>query len=195
MEFDYKSNSHKSKKEVKKEEKKIEKVVTGSVKKKKKNKVTKLTSVFLPEDVTSVKDYILQDALIPAVKKFITDSVDMILYGETGSKKKRSSSFVSYRDFSDKRERKGYNDYKSRTMFDYDDIFLESRRDAENVLKQMHDIINDYGILSVADMFDLVGEPANYTMNKYGWHNIDNAEIVRTREGYKIKMPRALPFD
>lgn len=195
MEFDYKSNSHKSKKEVKKEEKKIEKVVTGSVKKKKKNKVTKLTSVFLPEDVTSVKDYILQDALIPAVKKFITDSVDMILYGETGSKKKRSSSFVSYRDFSDKRERKGYNDYKSRTMFDYDDIFLESRRDAENVLKQMHDIINDYGILSVADMFDLVGEPANYTMNKYGWHNIDNAEIVHTREGYKIKMPRALPFD
>lgn len=195
MEFDYKSNSHKSKKEVKKEEKKIEKVVTGSVKKKKKNKVTKLTSVFLPEDVTSVKDYILQDALIPAVKKFITDSVDMVLYGETGSKKKRSSSFVSYRDFSDKRERKGYNDYKSRTMFDYDDIFLESRRDAENVLKQMHDIINDYGILSVADMFDLVGEPANYTMNKYGWHNIDNAEIVHTREGYKIKMPRALPFD
>lgn len=195
MEFDYKSNSHKSKKEVKKEEKKIEKVVTGSVKKKKKNKVTKLTSVFLPEDATSVKDYILQDALIPAVKKFITDSVDMILYGETGSKKKRSSSFVSYRDFSDKRERKGYNDYKSRTMFDYDDIFLESRRDAENVLKQMHDIINDYGILSVADMFDLVGEPANYTMNKYGWHNIDNAEIVHTREGYKIKMPRALPFD
>lgn len=195
MEFDYKSNSHKSKKEVKKEEKKIEKVVTGSVKKKKKNKVTKLTSVFLPEDVTSVKDYILQDALIPAVKKFITDSVDMVLYGENGSKKKRSSSFVSYRDFSDKRERKGYNDYKSRTMFDYDDIFLESRRDAENVLKQMHDIINDYGILSVADMFDLVGEPANYTMNKYGWHNIDNAEIVHTREGYKIKMPRALPFD
>ena len=195
MEFDYKSNSHKSKKEVKKEEKKIEKVVTGSVKKKKKNKVTKLTSVFLPEDVTSVKDYILQDALIPAVKKFITDSVDMVLYGETGSKKKRSGSFVSYRDFSDKRERKGYNDYKSRTMFDYDDIFLESRRDAENVLKQMHDIINDYGILSVADMFDLVGEPANYTMNKYGWHNIDNAEIVHTREGYKIKMPRALPFD
>ena len=195
MEFDYKSNSHKSKKEVKKEEKKIEKVVTGSVKKKKKNKVTKLTSVFLPEDVTSVKDYILQDALIPAVKKFITDSVDMVLYGETGSKKKRSSSFVSYRDFSDKKERKGYNDYKSRTMFDYDDIFLESRRDAENVLKQMHDIINDYGILSVADMFDLVGEPANYTMNKYGWHNIDNAEIVHTREGYKIKMPRALPFD
>lgn len=195
MEFDYKSNSHKSKKDVKQEEKKIEKVVTGSVKKKKKNKVTKLTSVFLPEDVTSVKDYILQDALIPAVKKFITDSVDMILYGETGSKKKRSSSFVSYRDFSDKRERKGYNDYKSRTMFDYDDIFLESRKDAENVLKQMHDIINDYGILSVADMFDLVGEPANYTMNKYGWHNIDNAEIVHTREGYKIKMPRALPFD
>ena len=79
MEFDYKSNSHKSKKEVKKEEKKIEKVVTGSVKKKKKNQVTKLTSVFLPEDVTSVKDYILQDALIPAVKKFITDSVDMVL--------------------------------------------------------------------------------------------------------------------
>ena len=42
---------------------------------------------------------------------------------------------------------------------------------------------------------DLVGVTGNYTDNKYGWTNIRNAEVVRVRDGYRIKLPRALPID
>ena len=42
---------------------------------------------------------------------------------------------------------------------------------------------------------DLVGIKGNYTDNKYGWMNIRNAEIMRVRDGYMIKMPRAVPID
>jgi hypothetical protein len=56
-------------------------------------------------------------------------------------------------------------------------------------------LIDTYGIVSVADFYDLVGITGNYTDNKYGWNNIHSASIVRVREGYMIKLPRALALN
>ena len=58
----------------------------------------------------------------------------------------------------------------------------------------MDEIMEEYGIVRVADLFDLVGITGDYTDNKYGWTNIRSAEVVRVRDGYKIKMPRAMPI-
>ena len=55
--------------------------------------------------------------------------------------------------------------------------------------------MDTYGLVRVADLKDLVGISDNYTDNKYGWTNIRNAEIVRVRDGYMIKMPKAVPID
>ena len=59
----------------------------------------------------------------------------------------------------------------------------------------MDELVDTYGVVRVADLYDLVGKTGDYTDNKYGWTNIRNAEIVRVREGYWIKMPRAMPID
>ena len=58
----------------------------------------------------------------------------------------------------------------------------------------MDEIMEEYGIVRVADLYDLVGITGDYTDNKYGWTNIRSAEVVRVRDGYKIKMPRAMPI-
>ena len=52
-----------------------------------------------------------------------------------------------------------------------------------------------YGTVSVADLYDLVGISGNYTDNKYGWTNIRNAEPIRVRDGYMLKLPKALPLN
>lgn len=199
---DYRSNSHRSKEN---NEKKVEKVVRGKVKTKKKNQVHKLKDVFISEDAADVKSYIFMDVLVPAIKKavfdIVTDGIDMVLYGETGSgrNKKRSSSNVSYRDYYDRRKDDGR--YSSRTSrrttsrYDFDDIILDSRGEAEEVLTRMDELIDTYGIVSVADLYDLVGITGEYTDNKYGWTNIRNAEPVRTRDGYMLKLPKALPIN
>ena len=59
----------------------------------------------------------------------------------------------------------------------------------------MDEIMEEYHIVRVADLYDLVGVTGDYTDNNYGWTNIRNAKIVRVRDGYKIDMPRALPLD
>ena len=58
----------------------------------------------------------------------------------------------------------------------------------------MDELIETYGIVSVADLYELVGVDGEYTDNDYGWTNIRNADVVRTRDGYLLSLPKAMPI-
>lgn len=194
---DYKPNSHRFKEEVKsnEERKKVEKVVKGTVKTRKKSK---LADAFVSEDASNVKSYVVMDVVVPALKKLIADvvvnGIDMILYGGNGRVSGRSTAErYSYNSiYSNRNERRP--DRNSINRYSVDDITLESRAEAEEVLRRMDEIMETYQMVRVADLYDLVGVSCHYTDNDYGWTNIRNAEVIRVRDGYKIKMPRALPI-
>ena len=209
---EYKSNSYRSKELQKKEsnenskpeDRKVEKVVTGVVKTKKKSKLSQAMDNFISEDAKNVKSYVFGEVLIPAIKKaisdIVTDGIDIILYGETRGKNRRSTADrVSYRNYYDDRSRNSSRINERQAImagsYSYDDIILSTRGEAEDVLSRMDELIETYGLVRVADLYDLVGITGNYTDNKYGWMNIRNAEIMRVRDGYMIKMPRAVPID
>ena len=175
------------------DKKKLDKVVVGQVKTKKKNGVSKFMSGFIAtDDANDIKSYLFKDVVIPTIKKTISDVVDMILYGRTKHSRTPGTK-VSYRSFFDEpRETRTIS--RDISAYSYDDIILESRGDAEEVLNQLNDLIDMYKIASVADLYDLVGISGNYTDNRYGWTNLSNAYVDRTREGYRLKLPRALPI-
>lgn len=192
----YESNSHKSK-EAKKEglpEKKVEKIVSGTVKSKKKNGLQKITNVFVPEDVENVKSYILEDIVVPAVKDVILDALRAFL-GVDKKGGRSTASKVSYRSCYEKDNRRDYGRTRTQTGYDYDDIILDNRGEAEDVLLRMDELIATYGLVSVADLYDLVGVTGNYTDNKYGWYDIRNASVIRVRDGYMIKLPKAVAIN
>lgn len=201
---EYKSNSHKSREKqqsgARPENKKIKKVVTGAAKTKKKNGIRKFADVFISDDVSNVKSYILEEVLIPNVKKAISDivtnGIDMVLYGESGRTKKNTSK-ISYRNFYDKRDdRREYGSVGTRGFFDYDDIIFDSRGDAELALNTMEEAIEQYGVVSVGDLYDLAGiVTTNYTVNRYGWTDIRSAQVIHVKDGYLLKLPRALPLN
>mgnify|MGYP001772526177 CR=1 FL=1 len=201
MNEEYKPNSHKFREGQTEAltDKKIQKVVHGKVKTKPKSGMSKITDVFISEDAANVKSYIVMDVLVPAVKKAISDivrdGIDMILYGESrGRRNSTSSSYVSYRDYSRSDDRDRFRDSRTRSGYTHDDIILESRGEAEEVLTRMDELIDTYGVVSVADLYDLIGKSCEYTDNKYGWTNIRNAEPIRVRDGYMLKLPKALPI-
>lgn len=206
----YPPNSHKYKEEQKKvseqltEKRVTEKVVTGTVKRKKKGLFDKFMGNIISEDAPSVKSYIFGDVLIPAIKKaisdIVTDGINIILYGESRKGRGRSiADRLSYRNYYDggsyNRPRMNERQALTAGQYSYDDIILPSRGEAEDVLARMDELMDTYGLVRVADLYDLVGITGNYTDNKYGWTNITRAEIVRTRDGFMIKMPRAVPID
>jgi hypothetical protein len=103
---------------------------------------------------------------------------------------------VSYRNYYDKQnDARDYGASAVRAGFNYDDVVVNSRGEAEDVLTRMDELISAYGLVSVADLYDLVGITGNYTNNKYGWTDIRSAQVVPVRGGFLIKLPRALPLN
>lgn len=206
IEIDLPSNSYKSR-EVKTEvvaEKKIGKITTGNVKTKKKGFGKKFAEVFIGDDVTSVSSYILYDVLIPAAKSTLSDMVsggiEMLLFGEakgTRTRRDKNKSYVSYSSYSRGERERGASDRSAvnRARHNFDEIILESRGEAEEVLSHLVDLTEDYGQATIADLYSLVGMTSAFTDDKYGWTNLSTATVSRVREGYLINLPKAILVD
>ena len=192
MKTNYQSNSHKSKRIAVEDKKKVDKIVKGKVKTKKKNGIL---SSFINDDLQDIKKYIVEDVLIPTIKKTITDvvknSIDMFFYGEVSRPNRTNSSRISYSSYydRDREPRRRRNDLL------IDDIVLESRSEAEEVLDRLDEMIEEFGMASVLNLYDLIGVTAPFTADKYGWTDIRNATAVRVRDGYLLKLPRVMPLD
>lgn len=195
----YPPNSHKSKAEEAAEPtKRVEKVVTGPVKIKKKSEVRKLADIFVADDVGNIKDYIFKELLVPTIKNTISnivrDGIDMLLFGSPrrDNKPRGAIGHVDYTKYS-RDEPRTVNSSRG-AVYRHEDIVVDTRGEAEDVISQMEGVIDTYGMVSVADLYDLVGISGNYTDHKYGWTNLHNAEPIRVRDGYLIKLPKALPL-
>lgn len=178
--------------------KKVEKVVSGAVTSRKKSELRKFADVFIVEDVKKITDHIINDTLIPTIKDALYDVVSgglsMLLYGDSGKGGKRSTAAgkVLYGNFyNNKRENAPQ---KNRVAYDYDEIVIKNRGEAEGVLEAMKDLLYTYGTVSVADLYDLVGMSCNYTDNNYGWTKLDDANsgVEPVRGGYILKLPRVI---
>ena len=93
------------------------------------------------------------------------------------------------------RDLKGDLDMKN---FDYEHdpktytFEFDTRAGAEDALAAMRDILDTYGVVSVADLCDYLDELHAYTATKYGWVKLDAAKIVRTMDAYILELPRAV---
>ena len=202
--MDFPSNAHKNR-EKKEEPKKIEKVVTGKVVTRKKPLGKRILETFVGEDVGNVYSYVLYDVLIPAAKSMIYDSVkgglEMRLFGEKqGSRTRRDQgrSYVSYNNYSDSRRPSDRREmtHQNRARHNFEEIILDSRGEAEEVLSHLVDLIVDYGQATVSDLYDLVGIAENFTDRRYGWGDLRHASVGgRTRDGYLLNLPKPILLD
>lgn len=208
--FTYPSNTKTTRKVEQPEKRKVEQVTSGTVKQQKQSFGRRLTETFLEDNTKSVGDYIIHDVLIPAAKSMISDTVsggiEMLLFGgRKGSRTNRDGgrSYVNYNSASYRgsiRDMPGRRPDREisrvgRSRHDFGEIILETRGEAEEVLSHLVDLTIDYGMASVADLYDLVGITSNFTDNKYGWTDLRNASVSRVRGGYLINLPRTCEIE
>lgn len=182
---------------------KVEKVVTSAVHVKKKGFIKRVTSKLLADDAQNIKTFIITDTIIPAIRNLIYDmcvgALDMSLFGGTKTRNRRRDigrSYVSYQSYYDNPKRDRPSERRNQnTKANIDDVVFESRGEAEMVLTSMIDIIDEYGQISVANFYELVGITGDFTDNSYGWKNLASAKVNRMREGYVIDLPRPVLLD
>lgn len=199
---EFPSNSHKSKEAKKTEIVESKKIIKGKVKKRQPSFGKKMRDEFISTDSHSVLSYLLEDVFIPAAKETIANlvsgGVDMVLFGGTSSDHGRSrsgsKSRVSYESYYERKNDR-YSSRTRRSTQYLDDIVFESRNEAEDVLTALLEDIDEYGVTTVGNFYDLVGERTNPSDFKWGWETLRNARVDRVREGYIIGLPRPIAVD
>lgn len=178
---------------------KLEKVIKGEVVTKSTNK---FTNEFVKEEPSYVRDYILGEIILPAVKNTIADIIknatDLFLFGEvSGTRHSDNRTGYSRRARDDDYERRprDRNRYNTVRYDDFSDIVMSSRADALTVLNDLKDQIEDYGAATVANFYELVGEDSTASDNKWGWPNLDRAYVSSVRGGFIIEFPKARRLD
>lgn len=186
-------NSHGEKRE------KVDKVTTG--KRIKKTGVNKVVDFIMGDDSRNVFSYLWNDILVPAAKNMmfdmIRDGAEMRIFGEVrnrGARNRRNETYVSYDQISRDRGRIEPRSHE-RKVAKPDEILIESREEAEEVLSRMYDYWETYGTVSLAEYYDLVGVVGDFTDNKWGWDSLKGSRILRVRDGYIVDLPRMIALN
>ena len=179
--------------------KKLESVVSGPVKTKKKGELQKLADVFISEDINNVKAHLLEDIVIPTIKKaivdLVSDGISILFYGNSGRSKASNASKVSYSGYYKTSQNSNRPEKKERNTLEYNNIIVSSRGEAEEIFVCLEELISQYGFASVADLYELVDKTAPYTASNYGWTDISSAGVKPVREGYLLCFPKIAPID
>jgi hypothetical protein len=139
------------------------------------------------------------EVLLPAFKNMLSDGVskgvERLLFGDAHPSR---SSRTGYTNYNPARRIPGspYNDPRpplsrqARTTHNFDDIIISSRAEAEDVLDRLRDLINEYEVATVSDLYDLVGLTGEFTDDKWGWYDLRSASVQPIRGGYLLRLPR-----
>lgn len=207
--MDYQGNTRKQKELENKPVKSVQKVVTGSVVVQKKSLGRKFKDLFIEADFKSVMRYIAFDVLVPAAKNMMveaaTQGVRRMAYGETASRRMQYGHRTIYntpvnRDAAYREQVQSQvtsilsSPHLRRGRYDREDYIYQTREEADGVLEQLCDIIENYEVTTVGDYkeaSDVVPTPID---NKWGWTDLSRSRVLQVSNGFIVDLPPAEPI-
>lgn len=210
----YRGNSNASKdiQQVPEERERIERIATG--RKVKQSFGNKLVSELIADDIRNIGDSIFHnavDAFKNAVSDAITNGIDMLFFGQTRSHGgysgnnsiRRITPYSSLYSSGSNRITK-YNEPQPAQprglgRYTYQDILIpfipeethnDTKAKAMEILSRMRIYLDRYGVVSVGDLYDAVGEVPDKIDQDWGWYDLSGAYIQSNREGFILRMPK-----
>lgn len=188
-------------------EKEIKRVTSDDPIRRRRPMRKRFSETFVKGDAKTATEYVVLDVLLPAARE---------MFFETGSEWIRSLFFGDSRRRGSMPPQAGptgyvsYNRYamggrpaapqramsrQARARHDFDEIVLQARTEAEEVIDQLFEVVNRYGTATVADLYELVGITGTHIDNKWGWTDLRGAGVSRVRGGYLLDLPEPVPLD
>lgn len=177
---------------------KPDKELVGKVTRQKTNGIQKFLGIFFTENIDNIGDYIFEEVIRPGIKNMLSDggkkAWDLLIYGENAPIHNNSTGTSKYKSAWE--QQNGVRNIASTNKrgYSFDSLVVQSRSEGERVLFKLGQILSEVGSVTVADMYDLVGEVHNYTDNKWGWTSLNGASVQLCRDGYIVKMPEPQPL-
>lgn len=187
------------------EDKKVESVVKGEVVRRKKPLGKRFHETFLGGDARGTASFVVFNVLIPAAKDMLVEAgaqgIERLVYGESKRGGMRRSAMqtghIAYNRMNQPSDRPppAQLSRRARSRHDFDEIILQSRGEAEEVLDRMFDLLSRYDSVSVADLYELTGVQSAHTDQKWGWTDLRGSSVHRTRSGgFLLDLPEPVPL-
>jgi hypothetical protein len=188
--------------------KNISPVVSGGAVRRKRSLRKQFKETFVAGDARTAIHYVLFDVLLPAAKDMVVEAgsqgIEKLIFGESrrrGSTRPQAgpTGYVSYNRYSmDQSRQTGPQramSRQARARHNFDEIVLDQRSEAEDVIDRLFDLVSRYESASVADLYELVGLSSVHTDNRWGWTDLTGAGVSRIRGGYLLDLPEPEPLD
>lgn len=181
------------------------KPVTSAKKAGKKGLGRQFKETFFSGNGKDAAAYMAEAVIVPAIRDTLHEAlqagIERVIYGDRASSPRRGYSTpwsnqgentrVAYDRISSsgtKPQRSMSRQAKSRHSFD--ELIIDTRQEAEEVLERMYDILSQYGEVSVAHLYELTGIRSDHTDMKWGWTNLRGSKAVRLRQGgFLLDLP------
>lgn len=192
-------------------EKNITPVVSSGAVRRKKSLRKQFAETFVAGDVKTAVRYVMFDVLLPAAKDMVVDSftqgIEKLIFGDSrrrGSTTPMSgpTGYISYNRYSAAGQGPGPGSgprralsRAARSRHNFDEIILDDRAEAENVVDNLFELVSRYESATVADLYELVGLNSSHTDHKWGWTDLHGAGVTRIRGGYLLDLPEPEPLE
>lgn len=181
-----------------------------------KSHLDKLAEVFLPEDLDSIGNRIVQNVMIPSILKTAGDilvrSIDMIFgtnYSGINNSQPSNTipgSSTPYTPYSGPQRNTVAASQATGTttivpvrsaVYEYADVRWKSSEEAKKVLNDLRAVIRNNGYVSVGTYLEYARVKTIAEDFNYGWNNLDNILLQDTGElpyRYRMDLPSPLPI-
>lgn len=190
----------------KEEEIQIEKIISGEAVIQKPSGFKRLRRSFIAGDASSVGEHVFWNLLIPSAKDALSDMgstfIDMMIYGEKRNRVPRhipqqgvgSNSRINYGNISTSGSRLVLGPSQSihepeQPRFTPNDIVVGTRAEAEGIITKMFEVLDRYGLVTVANLYSMLGVTTNPMDSKWGWVNLSDSNVKRVSNGYLLVLP------
>lgn len=197
-------NSEVSKREV--EDKNITRITSTEPVRRRKSLRKQFSETFVAGDFRTAMQYAALEVLLPAARDMVVEAihggVEKLIFGDyrrgRGSTPPQAGpmGYIQYNRYSrSMNSPQRVLSRQARARHNFDEIILESRAEAEEVIDRLFDLVSRYESATVADLYELVGLQAAHTDHKWGWTDLRGAGVSRTRSGYLLDLPDPQPLD
>ena len=192
----------------------IERITSAEAERRKTPLGRKFKETFVGGTARGAIDFMIVDVVIPAIQDTLIEAfqggIERLIKGESRRPRRYGPMSSMY---SDNPPRVDYTQNfarnrpptsststrmlsrQARSRHNFDEIVIESRAEAQDVLDQMYDWLSRYGIVKVSELYAMTGIPTSHTDTKWGWASLPGARLQRLRDGrFVLDLPEPQPL-
>lgn len=204
---DFPSNSHKAKASDAPREK-LAPVTSAQTRERKHGIGRKIKGAFFGGNAREAAADTVVEVIVPEIRDVLynalTNTIDRMIFGDRAVGRRptgrsvatsQATGHVNYAGMSTTAAPKQQTrtlSRQARARHDFHEILIDTRQAATEVLDRMYDIMSKDGMVSVADLYDLVNVEPSHVDMKWGWTSLRGARAVRTPKGsFRLELPEA----